>query len=140
MSAWRTKIFEDNTACDVRREYLQMLIDGMPGAEATQSTIEAYQDDAEDPNYRYIFWAALAATQWEVGRLEESIKQRALESIAHAGKRRADFNELESRLDSPQPPLMDKNGLKKLLKEPCGGSESHPSELEQLEREERSEQ
>ena len=81
MGAFGHKIFDDDFALDVRDAYLDYLFDGLPNAEATeqlQSDLEASLQDCEE---RITFWLALAETQWDKGRLIDSVLQKALKML-----------------------------------------------------------
>jgi hypothetical protein len=72
-------VFADDFALDVREAYLKLLTDGVDDAKATRRMIRdfATADVDEGP----VFWVALAATQWEYGRLDATVKKRALKAI-----------------------------------------------------------
>jgi hypothetical protein len=71
-------IFSDDTAADVRDEYVEMLEDGIDDSEAQQRLLRGYSglDDEQ-----HIVWLALAATQVRLGRLTDDVKERALAVI-----------------------------------------------------------
>src|SRR4051812_21584541 len=79
MGADGPAIFSDDFACDVRDEYRALLEDQVPDAEATRQIIAANPD--LDVDEKPVFWLALAATQWRVGRLEDEVRARALDVI-----------------------------------------------------------
>ena len=51
----------------------------MPDDEAARRVVDAFVDDLGDEEY--LLWLALAATQWQVGRLQPEIRDRALDII-----------------------------------------------------------
>lgn len=80
MGTWGTSLFEQDTTCDVRDHYLQLLKSGCTNEEAYSLTLHEFaecMDTDEEP----LFWYALADTQWSYGRLLSEVKQRALEWI-----------------------------------------------------------
>jgi hypothetical protein len=81
MGAWGTAIFSDDTACDVRDQYIDHLGDGLTGAQATQRLLSRWASSLNDEDEAPVFWLALAATQWKHGRLEPRILQNALDVI-----------------------------------------------------------
>jgi hypothetical protein len=81
MGAWGPAVFSDDLACDVRDDYRRHVGDGMDGERATDALLEQYRQTVSDPDDGTVFWLALAATQWKVGRLEPRVLQRALEII-----------------------------------------------------------
>lgn len=123
MGAWGTGIFDDDTACDVRTEYLELLMNGITDEDATGAMIELNSDEADDEDCRIMFWTALAAIQWEVGRLDDSVKERTLALIEEGDsplwleqkdsveERKAVLEELRNKLLSRQPPRMDQTAL-----------------------------
>jgi len=115
MGAWGPAIFSDDTACDIRTDYRELLEDGVDDGEAAQRVIDAYQHLGDDE--AHVLWLALAAAQSALGRLDEAVKQRALAVIdgdvglelwAEAGtkelaKRKAALAKLRASLVGPQP-------------------------------------
>ncbi|WP_104107975.1 hypothetical protein [Nocardioides sp. 616] len=116
MGAWGPAIFSDDTACDIRSDYRELLEDGVDDAEATQRVIADYQHLAHDE--AHVPYLALAAAQSGLGRLEDSVKLEALRVIdagvglelwAEAGdqelaKRKAVLSKLRATLTGPQKP------------------------------------
>ena len=115
MGAWGTAIFSDDTAADIRSEYRELLEDGVPDDEASRRIVDAYQHLDEDEDH--VLWLALAAAQTQVGRLDDDVKERALDVIstgrglelwADAGepelaRRKAVLEKLRTKLTGPQP-------------------------------------
>ena len=109
-------IFDDDLACDVRDGYRHLLEDRVPDDEATRRAIVEWQglDAEEEP----VFWLALAATQFRVGRLTDAVRGRALDVIdsgrdlvrwqelgpGPTAERGAVLASLRSQLTGPQPP------------------------------------
>ncbi len=118
MGAWGTAIFSDDTALDVRDSYRELLEDGVAAEEATKTVIQSSREIIDDEDDGPVFWLALAATQWKLGRLEDHVKEQALRVIdSGAGlarweeegpkllvQRRAVMTKLKDQLLSPQPP------------------------------------
>jgi hypothetical protein len=77
-------IFSDDLACDIRSEFRELIGDGFSPQEATDKIIADYTQSGTptDPDEGPTFWIALAATQWKCGRLLDSVKAKALASIA----------------------------------------------------------
>ena len=119
MGAWGPAIFSDDTACDIRDEYRDLVGDGKTGEEATDILIVNWDPQMDDPEEYTVFWLALAATQWKAGRLEERVKSKAIEIIdkgsnievwkeneeenADIKKRISNLDKLKKELLSPQP-------------------------------------
>lgn len=114
MGAWGPAIFSDDVACDIRGDYRELLEDGVPDDEASARVIEAYAHLDEDE--AHVLWLALAAAQAALGRLNDSVRGRALAVIdegtglelwAEAGpkelaKRKAALAKLRDTLTGPQ--------------------------------------
>jgi hypothetical protein len=116
MSAWGTAVFSDDTACDVRDTYIDLLGDGHSGHEATKKLVRQWSNSLTDPDVAPVFWLALAATQWKCGRLEQQILTHALDVIESGSdlvrwtigsreykKRQDTLERLRAQLKSPQP-------------------------------------
>lgn len=116
MSRSGTGLFSDDLSADVRDTYRDLLEDQVPDEEATARTIESC-DISGDPDDNDL-WLALAATQHRLGRLDDSIRARALQIIDSGGgegwwteagsrelaRRRAVLAKLRDQLTGPQPP------------------------------------
>ena len=115
VGAWGPAIFSDDTACDIRGDYRELLEDQVPDEDATRRIIASYRDLDEDEEH--ILWLALAASQSGLGRLDHDVERRALEVIdsgrglelwEEAGpeelaKRKAALAKLREQLTGPQP-------------------------------------
>lgn len=81
MGTWGTGLFDNDFAKDVRGDYIDKLYSGKSAEEASRemvaSSIPAADDEEEE-----LFWLALAATQWEYGRLQPDVKEKALEHLS----------------------------------------------------------
>lgn len=115
MGVWGAAIFFDDTASDVREDYRDAVGSGMTGPQATDKILNEYftSDEAE----MGVVWLSSAATRWKCGRLEERVKERALQLIdsgsdlrrwpekSLADKRNTALFKLREQLLSPQPPV-----------------------------------
>lgn len=117
MGAWGTALFSDDTACDVRDSYVDLVADGLTGPEATKALLREWSASLNDPDESSVIWLALAATQWKCGRLESHVLQQALNVIDNGldlarwdssskdfTKRKVVLDNLRAQLASPQPP------------------------------------
>jgi hypothetical protein len=77
MSSWGTAIFADDTAVAVLEFYLSRLEEQVADEQATAETLAAFTLIHHDPT----FWIALAAAQSQLGRLDPSTKEHALELL-----------------------------------------------------------
>jgi hypothetical protein len=116
MGTWGTGLYSDDTACDVRDDYMVILGDGIGEPDATILLISKWNDVVSDPDVGPVFWLALADTQWKVGRLQSTVKEKALKVIGDGSdldrwgsdqkmisQRKRVLSKLEERIKSPQP-------------------------------------
>ncbi|HVK75731.1 MAG TPA: hypothetical protein VM734_20515 [Kofleriaceae bacterium] len=113
MGTWGAGVFADDVARDVRQDYLASLAAGEDPARVTRRMVKEWAGRGSDRDDRTVFWLALAATQWEYGRLEPTVKARALAVIDRGddlarwegqdGARRAVLGRLRTKLMSRQP-------------------------------------
>lgn len=81
MGTWGTGLFSDDTACDVRDDYKDILGNGISEPEATECIIKQWKSKLSDPDIAPVFWLALADVQWRLGRIQERVKKEALAVI-----------------------------------------------------------
>lgn len=81
MGTWGVAIFSDDLAADLREDFKNLIGDGLTATQAVDKLLIEYQSSLEDQDEQPVFWIALAATQWSLGRLEERTKREALEII-----------------------------------------------------------
>jgi hypothetical protein len=105
--------FPGDTASEVREDYRGAVGNGMTGPQATGKILNEYL--TTDETEMGVVWLSLAATQWKCGRLEERVKERALQLIdsgsdlrrwpekSLANKRNTALFNLREQLLSPQP-------------------------------------
>jgi hypothetical protein len=114
MGASSTGLFADDTACDVRDEFIERLASGATADVATQQMLADWGASIADFDDGPVFWLSLAHTQWKYGCLSDEVRQRALAVIdsgadlqrwagPHESKRRAVLNTLKAALLLPQP-------------------------------------
>jgi hypothetical protein len=118
MGTWGTGVFADDTAADVRDEWRNEIIEGASAEEATARVVKTFGEGlADDPDESVVFWIALAAAQFETGRLQEDVRDRALaliegggdvarweeESSVLARQRARVLERLAAKLRGPQP-------------------------------------
>jgi uncharacterized protein DUF4259 len=119
MGAWGTAIFSDDTALDIRDEWRDAILDGLSAEEATARLLKSFDDYlGDDEDTEKLFWMALAAAQFETGRLVPEVRDRALAIIEGGGdvgrwyedgdevsarQRERVLERLASKLRGPQP-------------------------------------
>jgi Domain of unknown function (DUF4259) len=86
MGAWGTAIFSDDTALDVRDEWRDAILHGLSSEEAMGRLLKSFDDYlGDDEDTEKLFWIALAAAQYETGRLLPEVRDRALAIIEAGG-------------------------------------------------------
>jgi hypothetical protein len=115
MGAWGPGLFSDDTACDVRDDYRELLEDGVDDDVATQTVLDSYSGALGDPDEGSVVWLALAFTQSKVGRLDPAVREEALRIIetgadlrrwadpAIRKRRQAALEKVRTQLVGPQP-------------------------------------
>ena len=118
MGTWGTGLYQDDTTCDIKDDYITYLQIGMTNEEATRRIIDENDWCFEDEEEGALLWFALADTQWKYGRLLDEVKQKAIECIDSGvdlekwreedeklcEKRKKVLEALKERLNSEQPP------------------------------------
>jgi hypothetical protein len=111
VGTWGVALYANDTALDVRDEWLDKLRLGTSGDAATAELLAEWGAAATDP----IFWIALADTQWTWGRLEARVRDRAQAAIdaggdlalwadrKEKGARKKVFDEIAARLKTEAP-------------------------------------
>lgn len=116
MGTWNAGLFSNDTTCDVKDTYIECLKQQLSNKEAYQKTYDEYKEligTDEEP----LFWYALADSQWNVGRLMPSVRDKALSFIQNKGgldfwrersngtsKWKKILQKLKDKLESPMPP------------------------------------
>ncbi len=81
MGIWGYKLFEDDSALDIRGEFRDHLGDGLTPPQATTRMIKNWRPMKVYSDEYASFWLALAATQWDYGCLTLLAKKRALDVL-----------------------------------------------------------
>ena len=115
MGTWGKGLFDNDFAADVRADYIDKLKFGRTAEEASEEMIRENSGIIGDEEEEPLFWFALAAVEWEYGRLQENVKERALCFTDHDGgqERWGDLEkewrqtvlDLKETLLSAQPPV-----------------------------------
>ncbi len=117
MGAWGTAIFSDDTAADVRDAFTDFVAEGLSPSQATERLVRESAEILEDDDDATVFWIALAATQWKLGRLLDDVRDRAVAIIdggdnlrrwednsrSEISQRKKHLAKLREQLLSPQP-------------------------------------
>lgn len=117
MGTWGYKLYENDTACDVKESFLQYLNEyKFDCNKATQKVLLEFKEELEDTDVASLVWIALADTQWNKGLLLDYVKENALKFIDSEvdtekqnewgkdhDKRKEHLNKLKAKLLSGQP-------------------------------------
>ena len=117
MGAWGTLLYANDSASDIRGDYVDKLRCGKTNEEVTREIIEENRDIMGDAEEEPLFWFALADTQWNYGRLLPQVKEKALfylsqdkelERWKESGEKQLNawkktLDALKEKLESPQP-------------------------------------
>jgi len=109
-----TALYADDTACDVRDEFVHLLANLRDADRATQMIVANWRAQIDDVDDGPVFWLALAETQWKYGCLAQAVKARAVAIIdgeadlhrwtgTDLKRRRASLAALKVKLLSEQP-------------------------------------
>ena len=96
MGTWGAGLYQDDTACDVRDDYVKNLKAGLSDAEAGKKILDRFKSLLSDVQVASMVYLALADTQWKHGRLDPGVKKLALDLI----RRGADLAQWKE--DSPK--------------------------------------
>lgn len=115
MGVWGAAILSDDIAEDVSFKYKDLLGENYSSEEASKRVIEEFQNELDSEEIT-AFWLSFALIQWKLGRLQEEVKNKAIEIIDSGvdlerweedpklmKKREAVLLKLKEQLHSPQP-------------------------------------
>jgi hypothetical protein len=125
MGTYGANLFHDDTANDVRDEFLNLLRQGRSAEESSKVLLNQWSTSIDDTDDGPIFWLALAATQCEYGCLQAHVRRRAVAVIDDGSdlarwsgklleRRREVLAELRKKLLGPQPKARRPRKLKKV--------------------------
>lgn len=116
MGIWGTALYSDDLASDLRGEFRDLIGEGLSPTDAVNRLSTEYSSSLHDPDEAPVFWLALADTGWRLGRLDEQVRQNALDVINSGqdlarwensrdrNKRDQVLAKLQTLLLSPPPP------------------------------------
>ena len=78
MGCWGYKLYDNDTALDVKEDFVKFLKQGMDCLSATKQLIKSNVGILLDEEECSIFWFALADTQWKYGILLDEVKEEAI--------------------------------------------------------------
>ena len=118
MGTWGSELYQDDLAQETKDSFQDLLKKGKTTLEATEQLIRQNADVLNDVEEAPIFWFALADTQWELGRLLQDVKEKAIQEMdkgidqtkwqdenpEQAVDRKRVLEELRQKLNSSMPP------------------------------------
>lgn len=119
MGAWGTSLYSNDSASDIRGDYVEGLRKGKTNEEITELLIQQKAGSSRLEEETALFWYALADTQWNYGRLLPQVKEKALYYLQNreielerwegSGEKYVKawlltLDKLQQKLNSPQPP------------------------------------
>jgi EAL domain-containing protein (putative c-di-GMP-specific phosphodiesterase class I) len=84
MGAWGAGLFDDDTTCDVKEQFIEYLEEDNSVEEATKLILEEYLDEFdidEDLEVMSLVYIGLAAIQLEKGCLQDEVRNNAIALI-----------------------------------------------------------
>ena len=81
MGTWGSELYQDDLAQETKDSFQDLLKKGKTTLEATEQLIRQNADVLNDVEEAPIFWFALADTQWELGRLLQDVKEKAIQVL-----------------------------------------------------------
>lgn len=129
MGIWGFKLYQNDTALDVRDVFKEQFNSGKTVQEITDDLTEDYKCIMGDIYEEPLFWFALADTQWNMGVLQTIVKEKALYwigrvydilncqpiKLSEMKTAKKTLDDLHTKLISPQPPVKEPK-KKKLYK------------------------
>lgn len=130
MGIWGDKLYQNDTALDVKNQFEEGISSGKDTAEITRQLIHDFSPLMDDPLEEVLFWLALADAQWNWGRLLPYVKEQALSFMDDfqakdplTAEQQRELDHLRSKILSPQPPIKkpvkkeytDANGKKEMF-------------------------
>lgn len=119
MGMWGFELYQNDTALDVKDEFEESFNAGKSVQEITDELTEDYKSIMGDWDEEPLFWFALADTQWNLGVLLPTVKEKALYWINKdsdilknqaidtmiKAQRQKTLDELRAKMLLPQPPV-----------------------------------
>ena len=78
MGAWGPGLYQNDVVLDVKDTYEDLLQKGVLDEEITDRILEEYADSLIDADDGPVIWFALADIQQRRGRLDETVKEKAI--------------------------------------------------------------
>jgi hypothetical protein len=125
VGTWNSAIFGDDTACDVRDQFLELLSTGVSAHEATETLLASRAPALQDSDDGPIIWLALAATQWEYGCLLPNVQAEAIQVI----DRNAGMSRWEGRSAVTRRKVLSALRAKLLLLQPAARKPQPPEAI-----------
>lgn len=113
MGTWGHGLYDNDTSLDVKDQFEEELHRGKTVEDITHLMINDYECNLDIPYEAFLFWGALADTQWNWGMLLPQVQQQALHWIQElqengvglSAEQQKVLDDLRAKLLSPQPPV-----------------------------------
>lgn len=104
MGSWDVGFWSDDTALDVRGDYLDGLRRKLAPDSVVAQLVEKYEMDT-DPD-SYLCWIAIALLQWDYGHLSDEMKAKALD-LLHSGADEEHWGEVPEKTRQKRKRVME---------------------------------
>ena len=84
MGTWGNKLYDNDFACDIRDDYINKLRIEVEENKIVEELKKDHEYELMDEEEKFLFWIALADTQWDYGRLEEKVKSMAIKYLCNS--------------------------------------------------------
>lgn len=81
MGSWGKRLYNSDTACDVKERFLELMQKNLTPIEIEETIIREFGDYLSDEDDAPIVWVALADLQWHYGILSPKVKNLAAEVL-----------------------------------------------------------
>lgn len=113
MGTWGHRLYDNDTSLDAKDQFEEELHRGKTVEDITHLMINDYECNLDIPYEAFLFWGALADTQWNWGMLLPQVQQQALHWIQElqengvglSAEQQKVLDDLRAKLLSPQPPV-----------------------------------
>ena len=120
MGTWGNKLYDNDFACDIRDDYINKLRIEVEENKIVEELKKDHEYELMDEEEKFLFWIALADTQWDYGRLEEKVKSMAIKYLCNSKDTMDEFyqkmkkNLSKTIVNKLETPLPKKKKVKKL--------------------------
>lgn len=81
MGIWGTGLYQNDLVIEVKNDYKNKLREGKTEDVAYKEILQEYRSLIVDEDDKFDIWFALADTMWNLGRLNDNVKEKAICSV-----------------------------------------------------------